>query len=150
MTIEESDAGAVVRGLWERIDARDWDGAARLLHEDFECEWPHSGERIRGRDNFIEMNRHFPEPWSIRLLRIVAQGDQAVSELEASAAGEAEYALSFFTVHQGRIAHLREYWVPRGFQQPTAWRARWVESPLAPSDLEGSPRFSRPGRSACV
>ncbi|MET9958791.1 hypothetical protein ABZ128_06810 [Streptomyces sp. NPDC006326] len=43
----------VVAQLWERIDARDWAGVARLIAEDAVIEWPVSGERIIGRANFI-------------------------------------------------------------------------------------------------
>ncbi len=61
MTTELENAEAV-RRLWGLFEARDWEAAARELHADFVAEWPHTGERSRGRDAFIELSRSYPEP----------------------------------------------------------------------------------------
>ncbi|WP_435886121.1 hypothetical protein [Streptomyces erythrochromogenes] len=45
------ESSRVVEALWERIQARDWDGVAGLVAEDAVVEWPASGERIVGRRN---------------------------------------------------------------------------------------------------
>ena len=117
----------IVERLWDAFEARDWDLARSLLHDDFELEWPHTGEAIRGASNFMEMNRAFPGDWHLRVLRVVAEGDTVVSEVEATVEGDVEFAVSFFEVRRGRIARLREYWVTPGYQDPPAWRARWTE-----------------------
>ena len=46
----ERDNAEAVRRLWERFEARDWGAAAHELQEDFVADWPHTGERIRGRE----------------------------------------------------------------------------------------------------
>lgn len=66
------DAGELVAELWRRIQARDWDRIGELLSDDFVLEWPNTRVRIRGRANFIEFNRAYPEGWSIEVLRIVS------------------------------------------------------------------------------
>jgi hypothetical protein len=71
----------VVARLWGRVQARDWVGVGDLLAEGFVLEWPHDLVRLRGRANFVEFNRSYPEGWSIEVLRIVAEGNAAVSEV---------------------------------------------------------------------
>ncbi len=75
------EPGEVVAELWRRIQARDWSGVGELLAEDFVLEWPHDLVRLRGRANFVEFNRSYPEGWSIEVLRVVAQGNTVVSEV---------------------------------------------------------------------
>jgi ketosteroid isomerase-like protein len=123
------DSTELVAELWRRIESRDWDRVGELLTEDFVVEWPHSRERIRGRRNFVELNRNYPEGWSIEILRIVGDDDGAVSEVRVPHPGlGVHYAASFFEVENGRLSRAREYWVEEGHQkEPPADRSRWVE-----------------------
>jgi len=122
----------VVRRLWDLFEARDWDGAAELLHEDLVVDWPFSNERFRGRDNFVQANVHHPAPdWHIEVRRVVAEGDQVASEVIVPFDGGVAQAASFFELRDGRIARIVEYWIDRGQQEPLPYRARWVE-PLPP------------------
>jgi hypothetical protein len=68
-----------------RAPHRHRDPVAELIVEDFVLEWPNARVRIRGRTNFVEFNRRYPEGWSIEVLRIVAQGNTAVSEVHVPA-----------------------------------------------------------------
>ncbi len=118
----------VVAQLWDRVQARDWVGVGELLAEDFVLEWPHDLVRIRGRANFVEFNRSYPEGWSIEVLRIVAEGSTVVSEVRVPHRTVGPYyALSFYEVHGGRITSGREYWVMEAHAEPAAERARWFE-----------------------
>jgi ketosteroid isomerase-like protein len=122
----------VVTALWRRIQARDWDGVGELLAEDFVLEWPHDLVRLRGRANFVEFNRGYPEGWSIELLGVVAAGNTAVSEVRVPHPTVGPYyALSFFEVEGGQIIRGREYWVAESYEQPDAERAQWFE-PMEP------------------
>jgi len=118
----------IVAELWRRIQARDWEGVGELLAEDFVLEWPNARVRIRGRTNFVEFNRSYPEGWSIEVLRILAERDVAVSEVRVPhpTVGP-HYALSFFEVENGRLARGREYWVEERYVEPGPERARWFE-----------------------
>src|SRR5204863_9547649 len=98
------------------------------LTEDFVLEWPHEGVKIRGRDNFVGFNRSYPEDWSIEVLRIVAEGNAAVSEVRVPHPTVGPYyALSFFEVEGGRLTRGHEYWVEERYEEPTPERARWFE-----------------------
>ncbi|WP_406344941.1 nuclear transport factor 2 family protein [Streptomyces sp. NBC_01578] len=71
-----------IEALWDRIQARDWSGVADLVAEDVVVEWPVRAERIVGNKNFVAVNSEYPGGWSIRVLRIVADGSEVVSEVE--------------------------------------------------------------------
>ncbi|MCZ9348898.1 nuclear transport factor 2 family protein [Streptomyces mutabilis] len=72
----------IVQEFWDRMQARDWAGLGALLAEDVVVEWPVSAERIVGRENFVRVNAEYPEGWSIHVMRVVADGDTVVSEVE--------------------------------------------------------------------
>ncbi|MFC8584665.1 nuclear transport factor 2 family protein [Streptomyces sp. NPDC057217] len=122
------ESSSVVEALWDRMRARDRDGLAALFAEDAVVEWPVSGERIVGRDDYVAVNRAYPEGWSIRVLRIVARDGEAVSEVEVPHEGVGTFrAVSFRTVRDGRIVRGTEYWTSPGSDPSPAWRAPFVE-----------------------
>lgn len=120
-----------VREMWDRMQARDWPGVGALLSDDLIVEWPVSGERIVGRENFVSINAEYPEGWTIEVLRIVADGEEVVSEVEVphDTMGVHRVA-SFWTVRGGKIVRGREYWTEPGSDPAPAWRAGLVQ-PLA-------------------
>ncbi|MFJ5774449.1 nuclear transport factor 2 family protein [Streptomyces sp. NPDC093094] len=118
----------VIEALWDRVQARDWNGVAELVAQDAVVEWPVSGERIVGAENYVAVNREYPEGWTIHVLRIVADGDEVVSEVEVPHEGVGVFrAASFWTVHDGRIVRGREYWTALGSDPRPEWRAALVE-----------------------
>ncbi|MFI5806963.1 nuclear transport factor 2 family protein [Streptomyces sp. NPDC051561] len=122
------DSSGVVEALWDRIQARDWAAVADLVAEDVVVEWPISAERIVGNKNFVAVNSQYPGGWSIRVLRIVSEGDEVVSEVEVPHDEFGTFrAASFWTVRQGRIVRGREYWTSVGADPRPEWRAGLVE-----------------------
>ena len=118
----------VVEKLWACIQARYWAGVAELIAEDAVIEWPVSAERIVGRENFAAVNSGYPEGWSIHLLRVVAEGDQVVSEVEIPHKELGTFrAVSLWTVRDGKIVNGREYWTSPGSDPRPEWRAKFVE-----------------------
>jgi SnoaL-like protein len=87
----------VVRRLWELFEAREWEQAGELLADDFVADWLQTGERIRGRENYIELNRNYPGDWSITVKRVLAEGDVVASEIVVTepAAGTFHAAIFF-------------------------------------------------------
>ena len=128
----EANKRAVER-MWRAFDQCAFERGGEELHDDFVCEWPHSGERIRGRANFVRVNAEHPDPWtSIEILKIVGEGDVVVSEVAVPVEGApTAYAASFFELRDGKIARLVEYWVDAGGQRPYQSRSSLVE-PLDP------------------
>ena len=116
-----------VRLLWERMEARDWEGVAAQVHPDAVVDWPNTGERMRGRENYLAVQRAYPEGWHIEVLGIVDAGDQVACEVRVDHEGERFYAASFFEVADGKIVSAVEYWSNGEADEPPAWRAPWTE-----------------------
>ena len=121
------DGADLVRRAWELFEARDWDAARELFRDDFVAEWPHSRERFRGRDDFIAMQRAYPEGWSIAVVSVVAEGDSVASLVRVTQDATVFHAASFFAVRGGRLASVRELWVTEGAEEPPPWRTRFSE-----------------------
>lgn len=115
----------VISALWAAFDRFDFAAAGPLLHDSFVCDWPQSGERIRGRDNFIALNQNYPGQWRIKIVRLLASGDEVVTECEVSDETVTNRAISFFRLKDGLIIHIREFWPDR--MEAKADRAQWVE-----------------------
>jgi SnoaL-like domain len=114
--------------LWRSIEARDWAAAGRLLAVDAEIYWPHSGEIIRGRDNYIGLNREYPEGWGIVVLSVLSVGDRAVVEARVphKTLG-VSYVAAFYQIKDGVISRGTEYWVDEASQSPPDWRRRYTQ-----------------------
>lgn len=125
--VEPVEPAAIVREFWTRMQARDWDGLAALLAEDLVVEWPVSAERIEGRADFVSVNAEYPEGWSIEVIRVVADGETVVSEVEVPHETMGVHrAVSLWTVREGRITGGREYWSALGSDPSPQWRAPFV------------------------
>ncbi|MFJ5806741.1 nuclear transport factor 2 family protein [Streptomyces sp. NPDC093093] len=124
---------SVVARLWERIGARDWDGVAGLISEDAVIEWPVSSERIVGRANFIAVlsDDADTDEGSVEVLRILADGDLVVTEVEIPQDHVVYRAVSLWTVRGGEIVGAREYWTSPGQDPAPRWRAGYVEPLVA-------------------
>ncbi len=123
-------ADAVVRTFWERMQARDWPGVAATLAVEVEVEWPATGERFRGREAVVGVNRAYPEGWAIHVVRLVPDpgGTTVVSEVEVPHEGVGVFAVaSFWTVRDGLITRGREYWVRCAGEEAPPWRAAYAE-----------------------
>jgi ketosteroid isomerase-like protein len=126
MTGGPEDPQSVVRALWERFEARDFDAAGALLAEDVVIDWPVTRERITGRSNVVEVNRAYPEPWGhIRILDVIADGERVAARIRVDAPASTEYALGFYDVRDGTIRQGTEYWVTEG-DEPPYDRSRWT------------------------
>ena len=114
--------------MWERIEARLWNDAGQLLADDVEVYWPHTGERIKGRGNYIAINQHYPEGWRIEVLSAV--GDDAGAAIEVRVPHESLgvfFVTGFYDVGQGLVQKGTEYWVTEKSEAPPAWRGPWTE-----------------------
>lgn len=127
MPSAHASAESVVRSFWRLMASNDFDAVAAVLDERFVLEWPQSGERIRGAENFARMNREYPAhgPWRFELHRLVAASDEVVTDVSVTDGTQQARALSFFTVERGRIVRLVEFW-PEPYPAP-AHRAHLVE-----------------------
>jgi ketosteroid isomerase-like protein len=120
----------IVGRFWSLMAGNDFTAVGAVLADDFVLEWPQSNERIRGRERFARMNAEYPAHgrWTFAIDRLVGDDHEAVSDVRVSDGVQHARAISFFTVVEGRIARLVEYW-PEPYAAP-ANRAHLVE-PLA-------------------
>jgi ketosteroid isomerase-like protein len=117
----------VVEQFWAAMQTNDFRRAGELLHDDYSLEWPQSGERIRGRDNFVAINENYPAHgrWEFTIHRIVAEVDEVVSDVGVTDGVVTARVITFSTVRDARILRQIEFW-PDPFE-PAAWRTQWVE-----------------------
>ena len=114
-----------VRALWRLFDEGRFDAVRPLLADDFEADWPQTRERIVGPDDFIALNAAYPGRWRCRLRHLHGLGDTVISEVEISDGTTTVHAVSVFTMREGRLGHVREYFGDAG--EPPYDRSRWAE-----------------------
>ncbi len=117
----------IVRTFWQVMQTNDFEAASALLAENYELHWPQSSERILGRANFVAVNKHYPAngPWRFTVDRLLADGDEVVTDVSVTDGVVEARAVTFSTVKDGLIVRQLEYW-PDAFEPP-AWRREWVE-----------------------
>lgn len=118
-----SGPGDLVLSFWERMEARDWDGARAALADGYTCDYPASGERFGSADAFVAMNRAYPEGWSITVDEIVESGARVVARMRVAQAGQLFHCLSFADVEGGRIARSTDFWLDDRGEPAPDWRA---------------------------
>jgi hypothetical protein len=113
--------------FWATMATNDFYAAAQLLHDDYLLEWPQSGERIRGRDNFAAVNTEYPAEgkWDFTINQIIAENDIVVTDVSVTDGTRKDRAITFSTIRDGMVWKQVEFW-PEPFETP-AWRAQWVE-----------------------
>jgi ketosteroid isomerase-like protein len=113
----------VVAAWWDRVEARDWPAAGALLAPDVVVEWPVTAERFVGRDDFVAVQREYPEGWSIRVREILADGDRVVSHVDVPHVEMGlSHAVSLWTVRDGAVVAAVEYWTSPGMEPAPDWR----------------------------
>ncbi len=117
------DAAALTRRLYEAYQARDWDRAAGCLHPEAAVDLPATSERLAGRDQVMQFQREYPEPWGeLVLRRVVAAGDSAAAEVEVRAPEGVFRMAAFWDADGGLLRHGTEYWLDPGGQPPPGRR----------------------------
>lgn len=118
----------VARAWWDTIDRGDFVAAARLCAKSAVVEWPLSNERMASIEKWRLVNEHYPGTWRASVVEVIAEGDSVVTVTSVFDGRTAVTAISFFTVRDGLIEKLVEYW-PDPYEAP-GWRSEWTE-PLA-------------------
>ena len=103
----------IVESFWEAMQQNDWGHAAGHLADNCVVDWPCSGERIVGREDFAAMQARYPTNtgrWSFDVHRIVAEGNVVVSEVTVTDGEQAARVIAFSILDDDRIAQQIEYW----------------------------------------
>ena len=117
----------VIEQFYAAMNTNDFRAAGEWLHADYILEWPQSGERVRGKENFIAINQNYPAagPWRFTIQQLVADEMGVASDVVVTDGAVTARAITFSEIRDGKIYRQTEYW-PDPFD-PVADRAQWVE-----------------------
>jgi len=117
----------ILENFWETMETNDFHAASQLLRDDYTLEWPQSGERILGRDNFAAINTNYPAEgkWHFEINHILAERDMVVTDVSVTDGKVIGRAITFSTIRDEKIWKQVEFW-PDPFEAP-AWRAKWIQ-----------------------
>lgn len=109
----------LVERFWQLMATNDLRSVGSVLADDFVLDWPQSGERIRGRENYAAMNEQYPAHgrWRFTVNRVLGNDSEAVSDVSVTDGVQQARAISFFTVRDRTIVKMVEYW-PDDFEAP--------------------------------
>ncbi len=120
----DAELRAQLERHWEYA-GHDEDIAHEVYAEDAVLEFPQSGERFEGVENFREWRRQYPARLAFKIRRMDRSGDLVVAENLISYDG----AEPMYTVHlielnaDDKIVHERVY-ITEGWEAPE-WRSPW-------------------------
>ena len=117
----------ILENFWETMETNDFHAASQLLHDGYTLEWPQSGERILGRDNFAAINTNYPAEgqWHFQINHILAEGDVVVTDVNVTDGKIVGRVITFSTIRDEKIWKQVEFW-PDPFEAPE-WRAKWIQ-----------------------
>ena len=133
--LEESDLLQALHRHWE-YTGKDEDVAHEIYHDDAVLEFPQSGERFEGVENFREWRRQYPAKLKFHTRRITDRADLVVVENLISYDGAPwMYTVNLLEFRCDRFAHERIYimdcWAAAEWRTP--WRAERLADPPPPS-----------------
>jgi ketosteroid isomerase-like protein len=111
---------------WAASAAGDQVAEHDIYHDDAVCEYPQSGEIIRGQRNLQALRSHHPgKPSGFVVRRIVGEGNLWITEYVITYESTAMYTVSIMEFQDGKVSRETQYFAD-AFEAP-AWRAQWVE-----------------------
>lgn len=94
--------------------------------DDYVMEMPQSGERISGRDKMRAFQEAYPNPPSMKLLRILGVDDIFVLEAVSDYGTEVSNVVNIIEFKDAKIIRETRYYATP-FPAPE-WRSQWVET----------------------
>jgi limonene-1,2-epoxide hydrolase len=110
----------VATSFWAAMQANDWHRAANHLVPNCAVDWPCSGERIVGREDFAAVQARYPTNtgrWSFHIHRLVDGGSTVVSEVTVTDGEQSARVVTFSDVVDDHIVRHVEYW-PLPYEPP--------------------------------
>lgn len=121
--LEDDDLLQALRYHWDN-SGRDEDAAHEIYHDDAVLEFPQSGERFEGVENFREWRRRYPAALRFHTRRVTHREDLVVVENLISYDGAPwMYTVSLLEFSGDKVARERIY-IMDGWEAPE-WRAPW-------------------------
>ena len=133
--LDETDLLLALQRHWE-FSGKDEDVAHEIYHDDAVLEFPQSGERFEGVENFREWRRQYPARLRFHTRRITHRADLVVAENLISYDGaQWMHTVNLMEFRGDRVANERIY-IMHGWEAAewrTPWRAEASADPPAPT-----------------
>jgi SnoaL-like domain len=123
--VSEQENRDTLERYFQAFERHDLDAMEELLHEDYVEEYPQSGERIRGKQNWRSVAENYPGLPNMTDHSYVLSGDLGVLKMTLEYNGNRVYACEIVDFEDGKIKRARAYF-GEPFEAPE-WRAQWVE-----------------------
>jgi hypothetical protein len=122
----DQDNQAALTQHWVASASGDLETEHNIYDDNVLCEYPQSGERIRGRRNLQALRGHHPgKPSGFNVRRIVGSGNLWVTEYVITYGGKPFQTVSIMEFKGGKVVHETQYFA-EPFAAP-ADRRQWVE-----------------------
>ncbi len=124
--MEDQNIRDAIDRHWTESAAGDLEKEHDIYHDDAICDYPQSGERIRGRRNIQALRSHHPaKPSGFQVRRVLGMGDLWISEYIITYQGKPVFTVSIMEFRDGKVKHETQYFADP-FEAPD-WRSRLVE-----------------------
>ena len=132
--LDEKDLMLALKRHWD-YSGMDEDVSHEIYHDDAVLEFPQSGERFEGVENFREWRRQYPARIAFHTRRITHRDDLVVVENLISYDGAPwMYSVNLLEFQGDKVAHERSYimdgWEAAEWRTP--WRANTPADPPPP------------------
>jgi ketosteroid isomerase-like protein len=122
----DQDNQAALTQHWAASASGDLETEHKIYDDNVLCEYPQSGERIRGRRNLQALRGHHPgKPSGFNVRRIVGSGNLWVTKYVIIYEGKPFQTVSIMEFKDGKVVHETQYFA-EPFAAP-ADRRQWVE-----------------------
>jgi hypothetical protein len=122
----DQDNLAALKQHWTASASGDLETEHNIYNDNVLCEYPQSGERIRGRRNLQALRGHHPgKPAGFNVRRIVGSGNLWVTEYVITYESKPFQTVSIMEFKDGKVVHETQYFA-EPFPAP-ADRRQWVE-----------------------
>jgi ketosteroid isomerase-like protein len=133
--LDEKGLLAALKRHWD-YSGKDEDVAHEIYHDDAVLEFPQSGERFEGVENFREWRRRYPATLTFHTRRITHRADLVVVEnLISYDSAPWMHTVSIMEFRDNRVAHERVY-ITDPWEAPewrTPWRSEGTADPPPPA-----------------
>jgi hypothetical protein len=111
---------------WAASASGDLEAEYQIYDDNVLCEYPQSGEKIRGRRNLQALRGHHPgKPSGFSIRRIMGINDLWVTEYVINYVTTVVQTVSIMEFSNSKVIHEVQYFAGP-FEAP-AWRSQWVE-----------------------
>ena len=123
---------ALIDRLTAALSQSDWSILSEVMAPDALLEFPQSGERFEGVENFLTWRKQYPSALTFHIRRITVRDDLVVAENLISYDGKPwMFSVNLLEFRGDKVEHERIY-IMEGWEA-AEWRAPWrAETPADP------------------